>query len=121
MLIACLSRLHFTPAPCMQDKHLEYIGTMPWPVFQWAGCPSPFAFNRAKVREASGKPQGWMAAKYNIQSVPAAVLLDAQTGRLLCADAKRHITLGVGDSETGEPDQKAYESAAALLAEWGKL
>lgn len=94
---------------------------MPWPIFQWAGSPSAYAFNRAKVRTESGKPQGWLAAKYGIQSVPAAVLLDAQTGRLLCADVKRQITLGVGDSETGEPDQKAYESSAALLAEWAKF
>ena len=50
---------------------------MPWPVFQWAGSPSAYAFNRAKVRTESGKPQGWLAAKYGIQSVPAAVLLDA--------------------------------------------
>jgi len=116
---------------------------MPWPVFQWAGSTSAYAFNRAKVR-AAGHPQGWLAAKYGIQSVPAAVLLDGETGRLLCADVKRQITLawatrrlvtydlqvttyklqvtsyrqitlGVGDSETGEPDQKAYARSAALL------
>lgn len=103
-----------------EERHLDYITTMPWPVFQWAGSPSAYGFNRAKVREA-GHPQGWLAAKYGIQSVPAAVLLDAKTGRLLCADVKRQITLGVGDSETGEPDRKAYESSASLLAEWSKL
>ena len=93
-----------------QAKHKDYIATMPWPVFEWAGSPSGYGFNRSKVR-ALGHPQGWLAAKYGIDSVPAAVLLDAQTGRVLCADVKRQITLGVGDSETGEPDQKAHETS----------
>lgn len=55
-----------------------------------------------------------------VTSVPHLVVLDAQSGKVLVRQAARDLTLGVGDSNTGEPDVKAAAPfTCGLMHTWG--
>jgi len=103
-----------------QEKFDDYFEMMPFKAFEYQGSPSSYAYNRKKLIE-EGAEQGWLAKKLGPKSLPTLVVLDGQTGRVLVEAAQRQITQGVGDSETGEPDLKAYTDAQDVLAAWRKL